>query len=85
MLLIGGGARSPAVQQLAPSIFARPVHVPLPAEYVAIGAARQAAWALAGTTAPPGWPAAPAVTFDAEPQPDVRSQYAALRDATSGW
>ncbi len=85
VLLIGGGARSAAVQQLAPSIFGRPVQVLQPAEYVAIGAARQAAWALAGTAAPPDWPPAPAVTFDGEPQPEVRARYAALADDTSGW
>ena len=46
ILLIGGGSRNPAVQQLAPAIFGMPVHVPPPGEYVALGAARQAAWAL---------------------------------------
>ena len=29
---------------------------PPPGEYVALGAARQAAWALAGTASPPSWP-----------------------------
>jgi xylulokinase len=56
------------------------VLVPEPAEYVALGAARQAAWALAGTDAPPGWPAAPAQTYEAPFAPQVRAQYAALRD-----
>ncbi|MFW0785068.1 FGGY family carbohydrate kinase [Gordonia sp. CPCC 206044] len=48
ILLTGGGSRSPAVSALAPAIFGRPVFVPDPAEYVALGAARQAAWALSG-------------------------------------
>ena len=46
-LLIGGGAQSAAVREIAPQILGVPVEVPAPAEYVAIGAARQAAAALA--------------------------------------
>jgi xylulokinase len=38
--------------------------VPEPAEYVANGAARQAAWALTGGDRPPLWPAPPSVTYD---------------------
>jgi xylulokinase len=41
--LIGGAAANRAVQQIAQEIFAAPVHVPEPAEYVALGAAKQAA------------------------------------------
>ena len=58
VLLIGGAARSRAVQEIAPSIFSAPVTVPAPLEYVAIGAARQAAWALrsrAGRQDQPKW------------------------------
>ncbi|HIT76358.1 MAG TPA: xylulokinase [Candidatus Avipropionibacterium avicola] len=54
--LIGGGARSEAVRALAPSMLAVDVDVPEPGEYVADGAARQAAWVLAGTDSPPDWP-----------------------------
>jgi len=46
-LLIGGGARSDAVRRVAPLVFGMPVEVPEPGEYVALGAARQAA-ALVG-------------------------------------
>jgi len=42
-LLIGGAAQSEAVQQIAPALFGVPVEVPPPGEYVALGAARQAA------------------------------------------
>ncbi len=84
-MLIGGGARSMAIRKLAPGIFGRDVDVPEPAEYVALGAARQAAWALAGTPDPPDWPRPSAVHFTGEPQPEVRSRYALLRDATTGW
>lgn len=46
-LLIGGGAQSEAVRRIAPEILGLPVEVPEPGEYVALGAARQAA-AVAG-------------------------------------
>ncbi len=42
-LLIGGGAQSQAVRRIAPEILGLPVEVPEPGEYVALGAARQAA------------------------------------------
>jgi xylulokinase len=86
VILIGGAARSEAVRRIAPAIFGVPVTVPQPAEYVALGAARQAAWALAGSASPPGWPlAGSAEEYTAEPAPQVRERYAALRDATAGW
>lgn len=42
-LLIGGGAQSDAVRRIAPLVLGLPVEVPDPGEYVALGAARQAA------------------------------------------
>ena len=85
VLMIGGAARNTAIQQLAPAILGADVLVPEPGEYVALGAARQAAWALAGTPHPPSWPAADATVFQAEPLPAVRRQYGVLREATAGW
>ena len=86
VLLIGGAARNPAVQAAAPIVFGTPVNVPADAEYVALGAARQAAWALAGGDAPPDWSAAVETTLDAPADPDagqsLRAAYAAARDAT---
>jgi len=55
VLLIGGAARSSAVSAIAPTLFGTTVAIPSPAEYVAIGAARQAVWALRGDEAPPEW------------------------------
>ncbi|WP_026119232.1 xylulokinase [Nocardiopsis ganjiahuensis] len=55
VLLVGGGARSAAVRAVAPLVLGTPTVVPPAAEYVAIGAARQAAWTLAGTSEPPTW------------------------------
>lgn len=85
LLLVGGAARNPAVRALAPAIFGQSVHVPPPAECVALGAARQAAWALGGTEAPPLWKPAGTEVLDADPTPFVREAYADLRDRTGAW
>ena len=53
--------------------------------YVALGAARQAAWALSGAAEPPSWPARPSVTFAAAAAPGVREHYGALRDDAAAW
>ena len=45
-LLVGGGAQSEAVRRIAPLVLGLPVDVPEPGEYVALGAARQAASVL---------------------------------------
>jgi xylulokinase len=58
VLLIGGAARSRAVRAIAPDILGLSVTVPAQAEYVALGAARQAAWVLSGSKGPPAWPVA---------------------------
>ena len=81
VLLIGGGARSAAVRQIAPAIFGLPVEVPAAGEYVADGAARQAAWVLAGGQTPPDWALTAIRRYQADPQPAVRERYAAVRDA----
>ena len=85
ILMVGGATRSPALQALAPAILGRPVLLPAPDEYVAMGAARQAAWALAGTSEPPIWALADTVTLEADPTPGVRETYARLRDRTQVW
>ena len=84
ILLIGGAARSVAVQQIAASLLGVAVVVPEPAEYVAVGAARQAAWVLAGTPAPPSWPVPASATVhpvDVDAGLEIRSAYGRLRDA----
>ena len=85
VLLIGGAARSEAICRLAPGIVGSPVVVPAPAEYVAIGAARQAAWALAGTPEPPRWPTPPAFEYEGAPQPEIVERHEALRADTASW
>ena len=85
VVLTGGAAKSEAVRAIAPAVFGLPVVVPEAAEYVALGAARQAAWALSGAAEPPSWPARPSVTFAAAAAPGVREQYGALRDDAAAW
>jgi xylulokinase len=82
VLLIGGGARSEAVRRLAPAVLGCPVLVPAPGEYVADGAARQAAWVLSGADRSPAWATATTELFEADPLPGVRSRYAEARDLT---
>ncbi len=65
VLLIGGASASRAVREIAPRLFGVPVAIPAPGEYVGIGAARQAAWALAATEAPPEWPVRVETTVEA--------------------
>jgi xylulokinase len=82
--LIGGGAQSEAVRRIAPAVLGLDVAVPTPGEYVADGAARQAAWVLSGAVQPPAWTSASAAeVFSADPAPHVREQYAAVRDLTA--
>ncbi|MFJ5550500.1 FGGY family carbohydrate kinase [Streptomyces sp. NPDC093225] len=90
IFLLGAAAELPAVQAAAPALFGTQVVVPQPADYAALGAARQAAWALGvqqGTLAPhtpPAWQGAVAQVF--EPGDDlaagraVRQQYVATRE-----
>jgi xylulokinase len=85
VVLTGGAAKSAAVRQIAPAIFGLPVAVPEAAEYVALGAARQAAWALSGAPEPPSWPTQATVTYEATATPEVRERYAALRDDAAAW
>ncbi|MCI1901631.1 MAG: FGGY family carbohydrate kinase [Bifidobacteriaceae bacterium] len=79
LLLIGGGAKSPAVRKLAPSIWGMDIQVPATDEYVAIGAARQAAWVLPGADSAPEWPVEITETFHDEPNEAVYAQYAKWR------
>jgi xylulokinase len=82
VFLIGGGAQSEAVRRIAPTVFGRPVLVPRPGEYVADGAARQAAWVLAGGDEPPAWERAGTETYESDAVASVRERYADARDLT---
>jgi xylulokinase len=76
VILVGGGARSAAVRAIAPSVFGVPVLVPQPGEYVADGAARQAAWVLSQEAEPPTWSTGATETYEADPVPAIRERYA---------
>ncbi|NJP33054.1 xylulokinase [Micromonospora thermarum] len=80
VILVGGGARSAAVRRIAPQVFGVPVVVPPPGEYVADGAARQAAWVALGGAEPPLWTPGDAETYEADPVPAIRDRYAQARE-----
>jgi xylulokinase len=79
VVLIGGAAVSPAVRTVAAALFGGTVSVPAPAEYVAVGAARQAAWALRGGAEPPTWEQPGTEVVVADPTPGVRDAYGMVR------
>jgi xylulokinase len=72
LLLIGGAAANPAVRSIAAQVFGREILLPEPGEYVATGAARQAAWVLDGAL--PDWPVR-TDTIPADPHPEVLAAY----------
>jgi len=77
VLIVGGAAQSPAVAVVASQVFDVPVEIPEPGEYVAAGAAVQAAWALTGSR--PEWPVEIASAPASDPHPEIRAAYAAAR------
>jgi xylulokinase len=83
VLLIGGGARSEALRRIAPTVLGRPVLAPPPGEYVADGAALQAAWVLGGGEEPPSWPLPAGELHEAVAIPSVRARYAEVQDMTA--
>jgi len=85
VLIIGGAAKNPAVGQIASALFGRPVLIPPAGEYVADGAAKQAAWALLGGDTPPVWDLGKATHIEATATPAVLEKYRTLRDATVNW
>jgi xylulokinase len=84
VIMVGGGARSEAVRRIAPAVLGVPVHVPPPAEYVALGAARQAAWTLSQSDEPPAWSLGDTARYAADPTPGVLERYRAAQSLTLG-
>lgn len=83
VLLVGGAASNPAVVEVAATLVSAPVEVPPAGEYVADGAARQAAWILAGGVLPEWGELRSGETIrrQARPVPGVREQYREAREA----
>jgi xylulokinase len=84
IILVGGGARSVAVRRIAPAIWGARVYVPEPGEYVALGAARQAAWMLTQQDSPPPWSVGATEMYAADPTPEVLDRYRAVQSMTQG-
>lgn len=73
--LIGGGSRLEAVCRIAPVVLGLPVTVPEPGEYVAEGAARQAAWVLSGSKEPPPWKPRLSSSYEGKYEPFILQRY----------
>jgi xylulokinase len=83
ILLIGGAAKNPAVPVIASALFGREVLVPPAGEYVANGAAKQAAWALLGNM--PTWDLGEVAHHDSATTPEVMVKYKELKSKTANW
>ena len=83
ILLIGGAAKNPAVPVIASALFGREVLVPPAGEYVADGAAKQAAWALLGEM--PEWNLGEVTHHTSAATPDVMARYKQLKNSTKEW
>jgi xylulokinase len=83
ILLIGGAAKNPAVPVIASALFGREVLVPPAGEYVANGAAKQAAWALLGQM--PTWDLGEVAHHNSAATPEVMVKYKELKNQTEKW
>ena len=73
LLLVGGAAQNAAVHEVAKTVFNLPIEIPVPGEYVADGAAVQAAWALTGDR--PEWPIEISAKYEPANNPEVMRAY----------
>ncbi len=83
ILLIGGAAKNPAIPVVASALFGREVLVPPAGEYVADGAAKQAAWALLGEM--PSWNLGEVSHFNSSATPEIMVRYKELKNRTESW
>jgi len=79
VVMIGGAARNAAVRDVASRVFEYPVLFPDPAEYVALGAARQAAELALGH--PVDWTLRAESSPISKPDRDLRVRYGRAREA----
>lgn len=78
IFLVGGAAANPAVQEIAAEIFGVPIVVPQPGEYVATGAARQAAQLLLRSA--PAWETSTVATLTRNRAIEVINNYRTAAD-----
>lgn len=83
IVIIGGAAKNLAIPVIASALMGREVVVPPAGEYVADGAAKQAAWALLAQM--PQWNLGEVTHHTTKPTPDVMDRYRTLRDNTADW
>lgn len=83
IVIIGGAAKNSAIPAIASALMGREVVVPPAGEYVADGAAKQAAWALLGQM--PQWNLGEVTHHTTKPTPEVMDRYRTLRDNTADW
>ena len=87
VILIGGAAANSAVSAVAATMFNVPIEVPPEGEYVADGAAVQAAWALSGEVKPPKWTSmnlGETLNLDPVRVPDIQERYQEIRSHLFG-
>lgn len=78
VMIIGGAAKNPGIGPIASAILGRPVMTFPPREFVADGAARQAAWALLGEL--PNWKIPDVIEFNEKSAPFVLDQHRKLKE-----
>ncbi len=78
VMIVGGAAKNPGVGPIASAILGRPVMTFPPREFVADGAARQAAWALLGEL--PNWKIPDVIEFNGKAAPFVLDQHRKLKE-----
>ena len=78
VMIVGGAAKNPGVGPIASAILGRPVMTFPPREFVADGAARQAAWALLGEL--PNWKIPDVIEFNEKSAPFVLDQHRKLKE-----
>lgn len=78
VMIIGGAAKNPGVGPIASAILGRPVMTFPPREFVADGAARQAAWALLGEL--PNWKIPDVIEFNEKSAPFILDQHRKLKE-----
>jgi xylulokinase len=76
IILVGGAAGNKAVQEIAAEVFGLDILIPKPGEYVAFGAAAQAAGVILQT--PPSWKLDGLVTVPAKDSSIALDQYRAV-------